>query len=266
MKKAMMLLVSCLAACAPFQDSPFSDYVLHSETNLNAQAVGRISDPESDDGIIRLAIFADSHENYKDLDKTIQAINRTDGIDFVVGLGDLTNMAYNMEYDQFLVSYLRFLRPAVTIIGNHDSIGAGQSIFRKVFGPLNFMFEAGNSRFVFFNSANWENPGTFDVGWLLNAVQSSSKQVFIFSHCSLLDAERFPPVSSTMNAILNDPHVKAVFNGHQHVWDYRNVAGVPLVQAPRVSGVRWLLVEIQGTQFRVTEVNGKGSASDTLKP
>lgn len=260
------VLIFFAVACAPFQDSPFSDQILHEEKNVNAAAVARINGIESD-GVIRIAIFSDSHQNYKDLDKVIAQVNREADVDFVVNLGDVTNSSYNLEYDQFLISYLKVARPAINVIGNHDSIGAGPNIFRKIFGELNFWFESSSARFIFFNSANLENPADFKPAWLLDAVTTSAKPVYIFTHCPLIDAERFNGADeATMLAVIQHPNTKVVFNGHEHVYAINDYAGTVLAQAPRVAGEKWTLIEITGSQFEVREKNGGGSASRTLKP
>ena len=182
-------LISAVTSCAPFRDSPFSDKLLSKDRSLNEQAQGRIQNIESD-GLLRMAIIADVHQNYSDLNTAIYSINQTTNIDFTVNLGDFTNSGYNLEYDQYIDSITSLRRPAFTVIGNHDSIGAGPELYRKAFSEVNFWFESSSKRFIFFNSANWENPNGFDPQWLKDAVTSSTKSVIIFTHCSLQDKER----------------------------------------------------------------------------
>lgn len=176
--------------CAPFRDSAFSDQVLNPERDLNITAQSKLADVDGD-GKIRIAVFADPHQNYKELDYVIRHINRTENIDFAVSLGDVTNSSYGFEFDQFLGSFLLLRPPAFNIIGNHDALGAGPKIFRQIFGPVNFFFESVSHRFVFFNSANLETPELFDPNWLKSTVQSSTKRVIIFTHIPLRDPERF---------------------------------------------------------------------------
>ncbi len=264
---SVVLISLCLlVSCAPFQDSPFSDQILHSERDLNAKAIGQLAQIEAD-GRIRIAIFTDAHQNYMALDRVIAQINQEPAVDFVVNLGDFTNSAYNMEYDQFLISYLQLQRPTVSVIGNHDAIGAGPSLFRKIFGPLNSWFESSSARFILFNSANLESPKDFNIDWLLEAVRSSVKPVFIFTHIPLIDAERFTGgVATTMYEIINHPNTKAIFNGHNHVYGFQVIGGTIMAQAARVESNKWLMIEITGNQFELRERNGGGAESQTLKP
>lgn len=42
--------------------------------------------------------------------------------------------------------------PYVVLIGNHDCLGTGEEAYRKIFGPTNFAFIAGNVKFVCLNT------------------------------------------------------------------------------------------------------------------
>jgi predicted phosphodiesterase len=255
-----------LLSCSPFQDSPFSDQLFHGQRRLNSKSISELHDIEAD-GKVRFAVMADSHQNYKDLDEVIFAINQTPDLDFVINLGDLTNSGYNFEYDQFLDHYLSLKAPMITIIGNHDSIGSGPVLFEKAFGDVNDFFESTSFRFLLFNSNNLEDEGRFHPEWLLEKVQSSSKAVIIFTHAPLTDAERFQGnVAQMMNDVIADAHTKIVFNGHNHVYTYATSGGTLLVQAARVQTKDWLLVEIQGSNVTIQRMGQGSTQGATLKP
>ncbi len=256
-------------SCAPFQDSPFSDQLLRSERNLNGMALGRMKPSKfMDDGVLRIAVLSDSHQNYKPLDRVINSINQTPDIDFVANLGDFTNSAYNIEYNQFMDSHTNIGYPTLIAMGNHDAIGAGPSLFRKAFGESNFWFESNDQRFIFFNSANWEDPNNFRPDWLKTAVESSNKPVFIFTHVPLTDTERYHgEVKAIFDGIVASPKVQIVFNGHNHVYLYRtSPEGTILLQAPRVDGNQWLLIEVRGQQLTINRYSPGEVKSATLKP
>lgn len=260
---SIFLVSFILWACAPFQDSVFSDSLLRKERQLNHKMIDLMGDMNSD-GIVRIAVIADSHQNYKPLDQTIDAINDTPGIDFVANLGDFTNSAYNLEYDQFLKSYARIKMPRVTTIGNHDAIGAGPSLFKKAFGDINFYFESTLHRFVFFSTANLEDPESFKPDWLSEVVNGSTKPVIIFTHIALEDTERFSgQVAPTFNQIIQKAQI--VFNGHNHVYFSRERLGTTLIQGPRVE-VGWIIAEIQGTSLKITQMPKGQVEWFTLKP
>lgn len=251
-----------ITTCAPFKDSPFSDKVLTKARDLNNAAMGELQDVEAD-GEIKIALFADSHSNHRDLDDVIYQINQTPNIDFIVNLGDFTDSAYNLEYDRFVDSLEAVLKPNFTVIGNHDAIGAGPALFRKIFGPSNYFFETTTSRFVFFHTADLEDPQGFQPQWLLDAVAGSIKNVFIFSHISLVDMERFP--AAMFGPLFQNSLVKMSIYGHKHVYDLQNYSGTLLLQVPRVQRLQWLIMRITGSNVEVTRMPSGDIVSATLK-
>lgn len=258
-------LLVVVGSCAPFVDSPFSDQLLRPERNLNAQNIQRLGDIDAD-GVIRIAVFSDSHQNYKALDEVLFAINQTAGIDFVAGLGDYTNSGYNLEYDQFLDGISSLKPPKIFAIGNHDAIGAGVALFKKAFGDPNFYFESTSHRYIFFNSNNLEDPQGFDPAWLKSTVDGSTKPVFIFSHVQLRDPERyFNNDAVVLGSVIEDPKVQLILNGHNHVYDLSTDHNTVMLQAARVEGQQWLIIEIQGNQLCVKRMDLGETTCKTLK-
>ncbi|MBL7671540.1 MAG: metallophosphoesterase [Bdellovibrionaceae bacterium] len=248
---ALSLLV---LSCIPFRDSPFSTQLLRSERNLNSVNLTLVQNIE-EDGVIRIAIFADSHQNYADLDKIIKGINQTSGIDFLVNLGDSTNSAFNFEYDQFLSLYSKIAVPKFSVVGNHDAIGSGMELFESAFGPWNFSFDSPQYRFIFWHSANLEDQDGFDPDWLARTVEQSMNPVFIFTHVPLEDTERYHErVRDVLLGVIQSPKVLAIFNGHNHGYSLRNNSGTILLQAPRVEHARWLIVEVGGGGLMIRQI------------
>lgn len=264
-----ILLLICIflvtSSCAPFVDSPFSDQLLRPDRNLNQSSIAGLNDIESD-GVIRMAVFADPHQNYKDLDEVMYDMNQTPEVDFVAGLGDFTNSGYNLEYDQFLTALDFIKKPKIMAIGNHDAIGAGLDLFHKAFGPSNFFFESNGRRFIFFNGNNWENPDDFSPDWLKSTVASSTKPILIFSHVSLLDEERFKGnVATALASVVNDPKVQLVLNGHNHVYQLTTSGSTILLQVGRTQGHHWVILEIQGTNICIKRMDTLEKDCRTLK-
>lgn len=256
-----------LAACAPFVDSPFSDYTLRTDRDLNQKNLNHLNQENiENDSVVRIALFTDSHQNYKGLDRAIYEINQTSNVDFVASLGDITNSGYNYEYDQFVSIYSDLIRPKLMVLGNHDSIGAGGSIFKKIFGLTNYFYESPTYRYIFFNSNNWEMPSDFSTAWLKNAVDQSTKNVIIFSHAPLRDSERFLGNDYTvLDSIINDNKVKMVINGHNHVYHLLDDNGTVTLQVERVENNSWLLLEIQSNQACMTQMRTKEKVCRSFK-
>lgn len=264
MRSFFFIFLFCFG-CAPFRNSPFSDQVLRTERNLNEAKLEKLR-PIEQDGKIRIAVFSDSHQNYKDLDQAVIQINKTADVDFVVNLGDVTNSGYNFEYDQFLDTYILIQRPVFSVIGNHDAIGAGIEIFNKLLGSSNFWFESNTRRFVFFNSVNLEDPAGFNPAWLRATVESSAKPVIIFSHVHLRDPDRFFGVDAqNLGAVIENPRTQMILNGHNHSYELSQDHGTVMLQCPRVENVQWLLIEIQGNQAKIQLMNTGGQVWENLK-
>lgn len=257
------------SSCAPFVDSPFSDNLLRPERNLNKLSLDKVGNPESD-GVIRIAVFSDPHQNYKATDKMVFQMNQAEKFDFVAGLGDFTNSAYNLEYDEFIEAINPLRQLVINAVGNHDSIGAGPELYRKAFGPSNFYFESDNYRFIFFNSNNLENPQEFDPDWLKARVDETTKNIMIFSHVQLRDTDRyFDDVAATLGYVIEHPRVKVIFNGHNHVYDLSTDHDTIMMQCGRVAGeegTHWLSITVQGNQFCVTRMDTMGNTCLTIKP
>lgn len=271
MKNAVLYfaLFIVTSSCTPFVDSPFSDMLLRPERNLNSQSIDKLSDVESDN-VIRIAVFSDSHQNYKALDKFTFAVNGMTDIDFIAGLGDFTNSGYNFEYDQFVDGLEYLTAPKVMAIGNHDAIGAGPELFRKAFGNPNYYFESATYRFVFFDSNNLENPEDFDLDWLADAI-NTPKKVMIFSHVQLRDNERYFGSDATkLDAVITAANVQVIFNGHNHVYDLSTDNNTVMIQAGRVEGeegIHWLLIEvaIPATQVCIKRMDTMVRVCENLK-
>lgn len=269
MRTYLILFTSLMTlACAPFISSPYSDQLLRPERNLNNRAIQSLGTLDESNGL-RFLVFSDSHQNYKELDEVIYKMNQETDVDFKINLGDVTNTSYNFEYDEFLDAVKNLKGPTFYVLGNHDAVGAGYELFKKAFGSANYYFESNTYRFIVFNGNNWERPDLFKPEWLKQTVDSSTKDVIIFIHVPLTDQERFHgSVAATFDTILNDNKVKAVFNGHNHVYGSNQKYNTLLLQCGRVqgqNGVHWLQIDISGGQMCITRKDSGVQECKTLK-
>ena len=236
--------------CGNQKDSPFSDETVHTARNLNLHNLDVATSLDS--RVITIAAFSDVHQNYTDFENVVNRINSTDGIDFVVNFGDMTNQGYNVEYDEFLYSYLKLRYPAFTVVGVHDSLGAGVQLYKKIFGPLDFFFETSDWRFIFFNTANWENPEEFRPQWLIDRVKESTKNVVIITHVSLTERHRFgDQITDSFESLFKNRKVKVALNGHGHKFIRNIVNGTVLQEIPRVEGNQWVLIKLDRTKLLI---------------
>ncbi len=242
--------VVLIFGCGGSRNSPFSDQTAHTQADLNVTAVGEIK--QINKSVLRIAVFTDPHQNYVDLVNIVGKINSFSDIDFVVSLGDFTNSGYNVEFDQFLDSYLKIEPPALSLIGNHDALGAGMGLYKRIFGPPSFFFENSNRRFIFFNSAKLESPEDFHPKWLLESVEGSDKKVIVFTHIPLTDANNFDQETlQIFEQVIDNPKVQTVVNGHNNVYSLGAITGTHLIQVPRVENSQWILFTLEKSRLRL---------------
>jgi predicted phosphodiesterase len=219
-KYLLLILPLLLSACGDIDGSVFGDHVESRLRNQNAKSISALTDNGES---LKFALISDSHSNHTDLQRVVDQINRSD-LDFAIHLGDSTNTAYGMEFDLFadIIDDLRI--PYFVVKGNHDAIGMGDEIFRKLFGADNFAFTFKGVKFLIINNLR-ENSGTPDYDFLRAEINSTTLPVLIFQHVPQFDREIFNDEKQQLNQdIMNMPQVKAVFYGHLHNFrtDYFN--------------------------------------------
>lgn len=229
MKQLTIILVSMVAilmsqvlvGCGPLQKTAFGEEVQADvPTNIIAPAISDealvIQSKQSEPVVFSL--FTDSHANYDDLKRVARRL-QNDNSRFVVNLGDVTDLGMAVEYDAFLHSIKPLKKPLFSIIGNHDTVGKGKAIYRKIFGAYNYAFDYAGLRWVFFNNNRLDflNEGV-DLTWLEKQVLSSPYPVLIFQHVNPFNNEYFDAAYlQRFTDLLETDKVRAVFFGHIHV-------------------------------------------------
>ena len=152
LRAAALAACLALAGCDGVFDYHPYDVRISGETDINRRAIERIEAATAGRDTLRVAFVSDSHGWYSATDDMVADINARGGVDFVVHLGDLTDCATVKEYEwqRDILSGLR--PPYVALIGNHDCLGTGEELFRRVYGEPNFSFIAGRVKFVCLNT------------------------------------------------------------------------------------------------------------------
>ena len=148
----LLLIQLMLLSCKDlFQYSPNEVRLEEEQRNLNAKNIQKIlARPFKD--TFRFAVFGDSQRFYEEMDDLVTAVNKRKDISFVVLNGDITDFGLNREFRWIQERLARFSVPYLTVIGNHDMLANGRLIYQKMFGPENFSFTSGQSKFIFLNS------------------------------------------------------------------------------------------------------------------
>jgi len=178
--------------------------------------------------------FGDVQRGIDRFGDVVEVLNAEPGAEFVVVMGDLTNVSSDAEFDAIDEAFSRVALPMVLTPGNHDVYRA--TPFQQRYGRANYTCELRGTRLTSIDSSNAELSPT---AWRLyeDALAAGREQPHVvFSHIpatetfgvrsgqwnSRVEARRF--VASTAAA-----NVDLLLFGHLHTLDRYELAGVPTV-------------------------------------
>ena len=248
------LLLSCKDL---FQYSPNEVRLEEEQRDLNAKNIRKIlSTPLKD--TFRFAVFGDSQRFYEEMDDLVTAVNKRKDLSFVVLNGDITDFGLNREYRWIQERLARFNVPYLAVIGNHDMLANGRLVYQKMFGPENFSFTSGQSKFIFLNSNSRETgfDGSIpDLGWLKKELADSTgiQHSFVFCHVAPYHADFDPGLELPYSKLLSGtPSIEMSIHGHEHGFN---------IYAPYNDGVPYLVTgSINRRSFCIITVTKEGHA------
>ena len=147
---ALLFLLLC-SGCDMFDYHPY-DGQITGETGINAKNIARIQEATAGKTTIKFVMMGDSQRYYDETEQFVHEINNRTDIDFVIHGGDMTDFGATEEFmwQRDIMNGLTI--PYVALLGNHDCLGNGQSVFNTIFGEENFSFVAGNIKMVCLNT------------------------------------------------------------------------------------------------------------------
>lgn len=153
-KKSLSLVFAALLLCGGcgLVDYHPYDVRIKGETDINAKNTQRIEEACREKTTIRFAVMGDTQRWYDETEDFVEVANRRNDLDFVIHGGDISDFGLTDEFlwQRDILNGLHV--PYVVIIGNHDCLGTGEETYKKVFGPTNFSFIAGDVKFVCLNT------------------------------------------------------------------------------------------------------------------
>jgi 3',5'-cyclic AMP phosphodiesterase CpdA len=236
-------LASALAGC--FEYSPHALPDDASERDLNTKAIERLAAQPAER--LRFAVVGDTQRAFEDAEDAVDAINARDDVQFVVQVGDFTNVGLLFEYREMHEIFARLRVPYLVVVGIHDHYGNGGAIYRSMYGPTDLVFTLGRVRFVFFDS-NSEAPGLDrkvpDLAWLEEALAPSPDHdhLLTFSHIQPGGGLFDPELTEPLFALLGRAGVDISFHAHAHRWDEFERDGVRYVVADAVDHRSYVVV------------------------
>ncbi|PJJ52834.1 metallophosphoesterase family protein [Hymenobacter chitinivorans] len=262
-----LLLVAAalgLGSCDLLEFSPNDYRAPADERQLTEKNLARLQQTPLPAGdTLRFVFTGDSQRFYDEADGLVESVNKQPGINFMVVAGDISDFGFSKEM-RWVNEKLRKLKvPYVTVIGNHDSVGNGREAYKEIFGPLNYSFIYGDTKFIMVdtNGREYNFDGHIpDMPWLNQQVgnlQGARRQVVI-SHVPPQDEDFDPAVSAPYAQALREAkNLVFEMNGHRHSSSITQPFkdGVWYVNSDAFSERQYMVVSVWGDkQFRVKQI------------
>jgi predicted phosphodiesterase len=257
---SIFALLFLLFGCDKFQYTPYRVDVDPEVASLNKRNLEQLTAVlPGEDSSLTFAVIGDSHGAYDELSAAIKHINRTEEIQFVIHVGDMTELGLLKEY-QWLHEIVNDLRvPYLTVIGNHDCLTNGVVIYEQMFGPLDYAFDIGGFKFVFLNTNSWEfSGGVPNLKWLASQLDSLDgyQAIFVVSHVPPFGDQFSEADGQVFTGLLAASDVHMSIHGHMHSYLYADVYG---------DGVKYLVTDdIMDRCYSVVRVVGDSTAVDVV--
>lgn len=216
-----------------------------SERDVHARAVARIlAEPPAP---LRFAVVGDTQRSFDEAAEAVASINRRDDVQFVVQVGDFTNVGTLPEFRLMNDIFAGLRVPYLVVIGNHDHFSNGEAIYRAMFGPPDFAFTRGRVRLVFYcsNSRSHDLDGSIpDVAGVaaMLAPSPDHDRALAFAHISPGGGSLFDErLTAPLEAALAQGGVLVSFHGHAHRFEDFERDGIRYVVADSVDGRSYLV-------------------------
>ncbi|MFC6996637.1 metallophosphoesterase family protein [Rufibacter roseus] len=221
---ALLLLV--ISSCDEmFEYHPNQIRLNRHEKNLTQKYLNKIESQSLED-TLRLLVMGDTQRFYDATVDFVEKANSFQNIDFVIHLGDISDFGMSQEF-RWVHDILKDLRwPYLTVVGNHDLLGNARKVYSQMYGPLNYSFVYGHTKFVFIdtNSREYGFDGTTpDVEWLQAELtpqpNDTWKQAIVASHIPPFDSDFDKQLEMPFHQVLAQSKVVTLsLHGHKHSW------------------------------------------------
>jgi len=147
-----LLLTTCMVSCDLIEYHPYDLGSKNQPSGLNKTNIQLIESKSNDLDTVRFIFMGDTQRHYDDTQDFVNAVNKLNNIDFVIHGGDITDFGMSKEYT-WIHDIMKNLKvPYVALIGNHDVLGHGKDVYKKIYGDFNFAFSFRKTRFICLNT------------------------------------------------------------------------------------------------------------------
>lgn len=205
-----------------FESHPYNARI-QGEKGINDKNIQLIEDKCHSSSVIRFAVISDTQRWYDETEALVKHLNTRNDIDFVLHCGDLSDFGVTKEFTWMRDILNKLKMPYICLIGNHDCLGNGEEVFKKVFGNENFAFQVGNIRFICLNTNaleyDYSNPVP-DFGFLENELSQVSPEhikTIVAMHARPLDEQFNNNVAKVFEEYIKRfPQLQFCIHGHEH--------------------------------------------------
>jgi hypothetical protein len=214
-----------------------SQYQQHFNFENQIKRLGK--DPRSADGSYRYVVMGDSRSQWALWSSMVKHIDSLDPKPaFVVNSGDAVPKGHAGEFNEYYVPpLLKTEVPFFIAIGNHDTGDDDMAReFRYLFGKnsLNYYFDYGKARFVFFDNASDASSPEETLKWLDKTLAQTPKGYlkFVAAHKPPKNIEKWAyhawhdEESRTFTDLMTKHKVSEVDLGHIHAYSTAKHDGV----------------------------------------
>jgi Icc protein len=252
-----VLTASLLFSCKNIMYHP--EEVRPNAKNLNAINIQQLQS-QTPKASFKFIMTGDTQQFYDELEDFIEHVNGRHDISFVLLNGDMIDFGWNNEFNWVADRLKKLKVPFIATIGNHDMLANGRKIYNQMFGPENFTFDYGTSRFICLNTNSRESgfDGTIpDMNWLTSQLKDTTPQnIFILSHVPPFSDDFTRSLEYDFRVLLrSNPRTRLSLHGHEH-WYH--------VEKPYFDGMEYLvagsgdqrnyaLISVDGSEYTMEE-------------
>jgi Icc protein len=237
--RALVVLLFLLS-CGPMEFSPWDSTPPNTdltEKHLLRLGKGGAFKP------FTVAILGDPQARPAAFRDTRDVVNMRTDVSFSLVAGDITDRGMAREY-KFVNEVLSgFIKPVLTVVGNHDGLNNGSALYQKMFGSLDYTFIYNEVTFVMWNDNGYE----WDVSmeWLDNAIKSAPGKVVVVSHQSPYSGALTSEQEVIWERIRKSPKLIGSVHGHYHHFEFHKENGLPIYIVDRVEESHHGLMRIE---------------------
>lgn len=220
-----------LSSCGLIDYHPYDGRLSpDTETDINRKNIQKIEELCKDKDTIRFIMISDTQRSYDETDDFVKMFNsQIHNVDFVLHGGDIADFGLKKEFEWAHEILSKLKVPYVSIIGNHDIIGNGNQVFKKMYGDENFSFIAGDVKFICLNTNaieyDYSNPIP-DFNFIRNEISDSAsfKRTIVAMHSPPGNEQFNNNVKVIFHTFIKySPSLMFCLHGHEHSFKVRDI-------------------------------------------